>query len=338
VIDLKLNRLFHSKLQVIIFFSALALSTSIIGLFLCRIPNSLPLKIGAGFFTVFLEVSMAYVLSLALSYWRRNKAGANDRTKAVFLLIFYSSYVFIACLSAIMLFMLELNTKDVIAKEKTDIQTINQTGYDQAAKDAKMYSELMEAEKATGAKAKFEKWRELKEAAEKRRDKYEKALTTKAPEQNIKTMGSGFTQIFPKIWKALLITIFGIIMAVIYVMQVLTAWEIPLPGETENKGETSNNVTPNVTPPVTNEPDKPRKLKPVTVKALHSETAVTGEHVTCECGCGLPAALELGAREEGFPPDGADLRGRLLAADIRGAGPRRSAPRRGSAPVRIFRG
>ena len=101
----------------------------------------------------------------------------------------------------------------------------------------------MEVEKATGAKTKFEKWRGLKEAAEATRERYEKTLTAK-PEANIETIGSGFAQIFPKAWKVLLITIFGIIMVVIYVMQVLTAWEIPLNDETAKAEMSTTSVTP----------------------------------------------------------------------------------------------
>lgn len=249
---MRLNRLFHSKLQIIIFFSALILSTSIIGLFLCRIPNNLPTKIGAGFFTGFLEISMAYVLSLALSYLKR---GINaDKLKAVFLLVFYTLYVFIACLSAIMLFMSELNAKDTVIQGKNEIRGVNRNGYEQAVKDVKIYSDLMEIEKSTGAKAKFEKWRGLKERAEAARDRYEVVLLT-AP-QNTETLGNSFDQTFPGVWRTLLIIIFGIAMAVIYVMQILTAWEIPLPGD-----------TPEPTPTADKSPTSNEK---------------------CACGCGRP--------------------------------------------------
>jgi hypothetical protein len=78
---------------------------------------------------------------------------------------------------------------------------------------------------------------------------------------------------------------FAGLMFLIYFVPLLTPWNIPL------KDETKGTVTGNVTPPDTKQPEKPRKFKPVTVKALHSETAVTGEHVTgemikCKCGCG----------------------------------------------------
>jgi hypothetical protein len=250
---LKLSVLFHSNLRMFIFVSVLLLSTAIIGIFLCRIPNNLPMQIGAGFFTIVLELSMAYVLGKALAYGRDKQYW-----KSGILFLFWGTYVFIACIASIMLFMTELNQKEVIAEQEKQVSSINLDGYNSAVDDVNRYKRLMDLEEKTTPGSRWREYENKKIEAESKRNKYAAKLKTETNTgETPQDLNGAFAQVFPKAWKTLLVIIFGIVMLVVYVMQILTAWEIPI--ESEKKGETKNETKPELAQPsetLQKEPDK----------------------------------------------------------------------------------
>jgi hypothetical protein len=243
----------HGLLRWLIFLSALIASTAVLMTFLTKIPSNPQMVAWAKFFSVFIECSAAFVLSLGLAYWKRGQPKSKDRRIAGALFVIYSTYVFVACLSAVFLFMTELNQKDMVAESSTKEQNIYKTRYDMAKADYDRWDSLMTKEEQNIEPGKkFRQYKANRDAAKAEMDKYETLLNSgDTAVEVVNNIQASFASIFPTAWRSLLITIFTIIMMFVYVMQVLTAWVVPLHAETaevENATVKNNNATLSATP------------------------------------------------------------------------------------------
>lgn len=276
------------KWKTVITWGAVSISGAVLGYFLFKIPNQIIMKYAAVFITVFIEVVMCFALGLAFAFWNRNKE--TDRVKAGALFIFWGLYVFIACLGAVALFMTELQVKNTEVQAIKDTESRNETGYNKAVADESYWQGLMEKEDQTDQGPKWRYYKSQKDKATEDREKYEAALnsSSETSQEVSNDVQSGFAEVFGGAWKALLTVVFGIIMLVVYVAQLIAAWEIPLDS---NKPENK---------PVKSIPEPPKP--PLTVPESEDDNIVQGINFSDKKQPFVDFVEELYSETSGEPP------------------------------------
>ncbi len=239
---MKISKVLHFILRLIIFVFSLVVSTAILLAFLSKIPNNPVMQTWAKVITILFEGGMAYVLSLALGYWKRGYWLA-----ALLLFACYGTYIYVAVNSAQMLFMTELSQKETTATAQEETHDTNKDLYDRAKADSDQYKRLMDAEEKTGAKTKFKEWESKKKAADDDM-KYYAGLMRQGNQiaATVQNIQSDFAKYYPNDWQNRLKTIFIILMGAVYLFQILTTW--PWPFEEKGVGATKSNNTNGATP------------------------------------------------------------------------------------------
>lgn len=202
----------------------LTLSCLLICYFIGQLTNDPVTKYFFWVFAITLDVSMQLVLAWGRSAWRTRR-----KTIAVILFTCYAAYVLIyAVLSAVGFFVSEIDAKEKIVSRQVISEQVTR---EQLANNQRQIAALqteLDREAATGYGVKSEKvireLRNLKRDQEKISKSF-KETSPKLRKSSNDVFGS-LSEVLPVSKKFLKVLVFGVSVLMVYLMLVLTAWDV----------------------------------------------------------------------------------------------------------------